>query len=61
VLAAGSDGDSRAPDAAAPRHLALSHFYPPVEHVDIRALVGARYTGPVTLATDGWYFDLEDE
>lgn len=47
--------------AATPGHLALTHFYPPVEHVDIRALVGARYTGPVTLATDGWYFDLEDE
>jgi ribonuclease BN (tRNA processing enzyme) len=47
--------------AAAPRHLALSHFYPPVEQVDVRALVGARYTGPVTLATDGWYFDIEDE
>ena len=47
--------------AAAPRHLALSHFYPPVEQVDIRALVAARYQGPVTLATDGWHFDLEDE
>ena len=47
--------------AAAPKHLALTHFYPPVERVDIRALVGARYTGPVTLAHDGWYFDLEDE
>jgi ribonuclease BN (tRNA processing enzyme) len=47
--------------AAAPRNLALSHFYPPVEQVDVRALVGARYTGPVTLATDGWYFDIEDE
>jgi hypothetical protein len=29
--------------------------------VDIRALVGARYAGPVTLARDGWYFDLEAE
>jgi ribonuclease BN (tRNA processing enzyme) len=46
---------------ALPKHLALTHFYPPVEQVDIRALVGARYTGPVTLARDGWYFDLEDE
>jgi hypothetical protein len=32
-----------------------------VEQVDIRALVGARYAGPVTLAHDGWHFDLEDE
>jgi ribonuclease BN (tRNA processing enzyme) len=47
--------------AAAPAHLALTHFYPPVESVDIRALVGARYAGPVTLARDGWYFDLEAE
>jgi ribonuclease BN (tRNA processing enzyme) len=47
--------------SAAPKHLALTHFYPPVERVDIRALVGARFTGPVTLARDGWYIDLEDE
>jgi len=47
--------------AAVPGHLALSHFYPPVEQVDVRALVGARYAGPVTLASDGWYFDIEDE
>jgi ribonuclease BN (tRNA processing enzyme) len=47
--------------AAAPGHLALTHFYPPVEQVNIRALVGAKYDGPVTLAHDGWYIDLEDE
>ena len=47
--------------AAAPKHLALTHFYPPVEGVDIRGIVGARYAGPVTLAVDGWYFDFEDE
>lgn len=47
--------------AAAPKHLALTHFYPPVEGVDIRGIVGARYSGPLTLATDGWYFDIEDE
>lgn len=47
--------------AAAPKHLALTHFYPPVEDVDIRGIVGARYAGPVTLATDGWYFEIEDE
>lgn len=46
--------------AAAPKHLALTHFYPPVELVDIAALVGARYAGPVTLAHDGWYFDIEE-
>jgi ribonuclease BN (tRNA processing enzyme) len=47
--------------SAAPKHLALTHFYPPVEQVDVRALVGARFAGPVTLARDGWYFDFEDE
>jgi len=46
--------------AAAPKHLALTHFYPPVEQVDVRALVGARFGGPVTLAHDGWSFDFED-
>lgn len=46
--------------AAAPAHLALTHFYPPVEDVDIRALVGERFHGPVTLASDGWYFEIED-
>lgn len=47
--------------AAAPKHLALTHFYPPVETVDIVGVVGAHYPGPVTLANDGWYFDIEDE
>ncbi|HEY9225033.1 MAG TPA: MBL fold metallo-hydrolase [Gemmatimonadaceae bacterium] len=46
--------------AAAPKHLALTHFYPPVEGVDIRGIVGARYAGPVTLAVDGWHFETED-
>jgi ribonuclease BN (tRNA processing enzyme) len=44
--------------AAAPKHLALTHFYPPVERVDIPALVATHFAGPVTLARDGWYFDL---
>ena len=43
---------------AQPKHLALTHFYPPVERVDIRALVAERFAGPVTLAHDGWYFDI---
>ena len=47
--------------AASPGRLALTHFYPPVEQVDIRALVAERYAGPVTLAYDGWHFDIEDE
>jgi len=35
--------------AALPMHLVLTHFYPPVERVDIRAAVGAHYGGPITL------------
>lgn len=46
--------------AAAPQHLALTHFYPPVEDVDVRAIVGGQYAGPVTLAVDGWHFEIED-
>ena len=46
--------------AAAARMLVLTHFYPPVELVDIRALVAARYAGPVVLAHDGWAIDIED-
>jgi ribonuclease BN (tRNA processing enzyme) len=39
---------------AAPGQLVLTHFYPPVERVDIRAEVGEQFSGPVVLATDGW-------
>ena len=46
---------------AHPGYLALTHFYPPVEQVDIRAVVGARWGGPLTLATDGWSIDIEDD
>ena len=45
---------------AAPGHLVLTHFYPPVLDVDVRGIIGARFTGPVTLAHDGWFIDLED-
>jgi ribonuclease BN (tRNA processing enzyme) len=46
--------------AATPARLVLTHFYPPVEDVDVRAVVAARYGGPVVLASDGWTFELED-
>lgn len=45
---------------ARPRHLALTHFYPPVERVDIRAVVAESFDGPVTPAEDGWAFELEE-
>jgi ribonuclease BN (tRNA processing enzyme) len=45
---------------ARPRHVVLTHFYPPVERVDILATMKARYAGDVTLARDGWRMDLDD-
>ncbi len=46
--------------AALPMHLVLTHFYPPVEHVDVRAIVAAHYAGPITLASDGSAFEIEE-
>ncbi len=40
------------------RRLVLTHFYPPVESVDIVAEVAEQYTGPVVLATDGWSIEF---
>jgi ribonuclease BN (tRNA processing enzyme) len=45
---------------ARPGTLVLTHFYPPVEAVDIRAIVAERYAGPVVLASDGWSTEIED-
>jgi ribonuclease BN (tRNA processing enzyme) len=46
--------------AAEPKVLALTHFYPPVEAVDIRAEVATEFGGTVALAVDGWSLDLEE-
>ncbi len=46
--------------AALPKHLVLTHFYPPVERTDVRAAVSAYYAGPMTLATDGATFEIEE-
>ena len=43
---------------AKPALLALTHLYPPVERVDIRALVAAHHGGTVVVAFDGWRTDL---
>jgi hypothetical protein len=40
--------------------LVLTHFYLPVLAEDIAALVAAEYGGPLTLATDGCSFELEE-
>ena len=45
---------------ALPRQLVLTHFYPPVERVDILAMIRAQFTGSVTLARDGWRIVLDE-
>ena len=46
--------------AALPKHLVLTHFFPPVELIDVRSLVAAHYAGPITLASDGATFEIEE-
>jgi ribonuclease BN (tRNA processing enzyme) len=45
---------------ATPRRLVLTHFYPPVERVDIAGIVGETFAGEVVLAEDGWSMTIED-
>lgn len=47
--------------AALPRHLVLTHLYPPVERTDVRATIAAHYAGPVTIAADGSGFEIEED
>jgi ribonuclease BN (tRNA processing enzyme) len=47
-------------ERARPEHLVLTHFYPPVERVDILGAIAARYQGYVTLANDGWEIEMDD-
>ena len=47
--------------AALPRHLVLTHFYPPVELTDIRGAVADHYAGPISLASDGAVFEIEED
>ena len=54
------EGVGRLAALARPRHLALVHFYPPVEQVDVAGIVAAAYDGPVTMAFDGWTHEIED-
>ena len=46
--------------AAMPKHLVLTHFYPPLELMDVRGAVAAHYPGPVSLASDGAAFEIEE-
>jgi ribonuclease BN (tRNA processing enzyme) len=43
---------------AGARRLVLTHFYPPVETVNILGEVAESYTGPTVLATDGWSIEF---
>lgn len=43
---------------AKPALLVLTHLYPPVERVDIRAAVAAHHPGATVVAFDGWSTDL---
>ena len=45
---------------ARPGTLVLTHFYPPVEQVDIRAIVREQFDGRVVLAEDGWAMEIEE-
>jgi ribonuclease BN (tRNA processing enzyme) len=40
------------------QRLVLTHFYPPVEAVDIRGAVAEHYAGPCVLAHDGWFIEF---
>jgi hypothetical protein len=39
--------------------LVLTHFYPPVETVDVARLAGAGFAGRVAVAADGDRFFIE--
>ncbi|HYW49758.1 MAG TPA: ribonuclease Z [Gemmatimonadaceae bacterium] len=42
---------------AAPAMLVVSHMYPPIEGIDLRAELGARWAGPTVIAADGLVLD----
>ena len=43
---------------ASPGLLALTHLYPPLENVDVPALITAFHAGPVVVCHDGWSTEL---
>ncbi len=44
-------------EAATPGLLVVTHMYPPLEGIDLRAELGARWAGPTVIATDGLVLD----
>ena len=45
---------------ARPGTLALTHLYPPVEELDVAAIVRASWSGPLVIAHDGWQMEFTD-
>lgn len=43
---------------AAPKQLVLTHFYPPLDALDVKAQVAEHFAGNVALATDGFSIEL---
>ena len=43
--------------AVNPGMLVVTHMYPPLEGIDLRAELGARWAGPTVIATDGLVLD----
>jgi ribonuclease BN (tRNA processing enzyme) len=43
---------------AAAKRLVLTHFYPPVEQVDVVAEAAEKYDGPITVARDGDSYEV---
>ncbi len=48
-------------ERARPDTLVLTHFYPPVESVNIRVIIAATFDGRVELASDGWALEIEED
>ncbi len=46
--------------SARPRVLVLTHFYPPVEQIDVRGIVRERFDGDIVLALDGTAVDVDE-
>jgi ribonuclease BN (tRNA processing enzyme) len=43
---------------ARPARLVLNHLYPPVERVDVRAIIAEEYGGPIDIAADKSVFQV---
>ncbi len=46
---------------ARPGTLVLTHFYPPVESVNIKTIIAGTFDGRVELASDGWVMEIGED